>query len=257
MSSLIKHIRPLILTISIIIALTLYFIANTNNSYDLTNIRLTQYYAFAALIFLYITLLISPLYSLFPTLPYKPLLFKAKRALGVSAFFFGLLHGSLAFFVLLGGFNGLGFLSNTYIYSISIGFTALIILALLAATSFDKAVGKLGRRWKLIHQMIYIAGILIVIHALLIGSHYGNLSRFIPALSFALLSILLLLEAIRLDIYLMKKVETYPAFKLATVLTITILSVLAYNVFFLTNTSPLNMHKTHEEKVLNTTNDND
>lgn len=97
----------------------------------------------------------------------------ARRAIGVSCFFFASLHASLAFFGLLGGFPGLRFLGTNYIVSASLGFAALCILSLMTATSFDSAVSYLGKRWKMIHRLVYAAGILIIIHFLAVGgSHF-------------------------------------------------------------------------------------
>ncbi|OGE88461.1 MAG: hypothetical protein A2722_01000 [Candidatus Doudnabacteria bacterium RIFCSPHIGHO2_01_FULL_50_11] len=161
-------------------------------------IRLGQWYALCATAFLYIALLISPLYVAFSSLPGRAYAIRARRAIGVSAYFFTLLHSSIEFFGLLGGLGGLRFLPNKYLIAISLSFTALVILSLMAATSFDRMVILLGRRWKQLHRFVYLAGLLIIIHALLLGTHYANLSRTIPRVSIAALIFLLLLESIRI-----------------------------------------------------------
>ncbi len=131
---------------------------------------------------------------------------KARRALGVSAFYFGLLHGLFAFFGQLGGFAGLGFLSSKYLLAISLSFIALVILFLMTVTSFDFMVAKLTYpKWKFLHRFVYIAGVLILLHALMLGTHFSDLSSTIPQIFFSALAILLLLEANRFDTYLQKK----------------------------------------------------
>jgi sulfoxide reductase heme-binding subunit YedZ len=47
---------------------------------------------------------------------------------------------------------------------LTIGFTALIGLTLLAATSTDGMVRRLGRRWRALHRLIYGIAVLAVIH---------------------------------------------------------------------------------------------
>jgi methionine sulfoxide reductase heme-binding subunit len=48
---------------------------------------------------------------------------------------------------------------------LTIGFTALLGLAALAATSTDGMVRRLGgRRWQLLHRIVYVIGVLAVIH---------------------------------------------------------------------------------------------
>ena len=127
---------------------------------------LASKYAALAFWYLYAALLASPLTQLFPNLPYRMIYVKARRAIGASAFLFGLLHGVINFF-LIGGLAG--FLKITsdsqYLIAFSPSFVALIILTLMALTSFDSMVVKLGVWLKRLHRLVYIAAVLIVIHA--------------------------------------------------------------------------------------------
>lgn len=47
---------------------------------------------------------------------------------------------------------------------VTIGFLAFILLFLLAITSTNKMVRRLGKRWKKLHKSIYLIAILIAIH---------------------------------------------------------------------------------------------
>jgi sulfoxide reductase heme-binding subunit YedZ len=48
---------------------------------------------------------------------------------------------------------------------LTIGFVALLSLAALAATSADAMISRLGgRRWRRLHQLVYLIGILAIIH---------------------------------------------------------------------------------------------
>ncbi len=183
--------------------------------------RLTEVYALTALFFLYITLLATPLTRYFPMLPYRGEYIKARRALGVSACYFALLHASSAFFFNLGGFAGLSFLSNKYIVALSLSFTALLILLILAATANDKAIEKLGfARWKAIHRLVYLAGILTLIHAVMLGTHFAVLSSLIPKIVFSATAFLLILEARRFDEWVSSKFSGLPNFGITGVLVI-------------------------------------
>jgi len=204
---LLKNIRFYILAFSVLFSIAaLVAVSNFYPAGELMVIKLERLYAFSALGFLYITLLIGPGIKVFGFIPYKSKLIHARRALGVSAFYFVLLHSNLAFFGLLGGFGGLGYLDGRYLLAVSLSFTAELILALMAATSFDFMVRKLTYRWwKFLHRFVYLAGTLIVIHALLIGSHYQDKFSLVALVSFALLAFLLAVEAIAWVKYLVMR----------------------------------------------------
>lgn len=214
MNTLLRTIRYIVITFNLLIAVVvLLLIKTTIPSGSLQTIRLTQTYALLAISYLYISLIISPLHSLFPNLYINRFLIRARRATGVSAFMFALIHACFAFFGQLGGFKGLGFLSNTYLLAITLSFTALTILACMAATSFDRIIAKIGfQKWKLLHRFVYLAGILIVIHALLLGTHFSTTSGIIYRIASVALVVLLLLEALRLDTYMKRRFELLPQF---------------------------------------------
>lgn len=89
---------------------------------------------------------------------------KARRALGLYAFMYASIH----FMIFLGvdyRFDlGLIFeeiVNKRYIIA---GFTAGLILLLLAITSTRGWMKRLGIRWKQLHKLVYIAGLLAVTH---------------------------------------------------------------------------------------------
>lgn len=193
------NIRFYVLIFSLIFSISVYvWVTATIPQGSLQIIRLTQAYSLTAITFLYFVLLAGPFCYTFRKFPFRAQYLKARRAIGVSTFYFAFLHANFAFFGELEGFGGLGFLSNKYLLAISLSFTALIILSLMTATSFDFMIAKLTfPKWKLLHRFVYLAGILILIHALLIGSHFKDLSGVIPNILFIALAFLLLLEAPR------------------------------------------------------------
>jgi sulfoxide reductase heme-binding subunit YedZ len=87
-----------------------------------------------------------------------------RRMVGVAAFAYVLLHFSL--YVTSQAFD-LGKVASEIALRIylTIGFTALLGLAALAATSTDGMVRRLGaRRWQRLHRLVYAIGVLAVIH---------------------------------------------------------------------------------------------
>ena len=90
-------------------------------------------------------------------------LINARRTLGVAAFCYALLHFSL--FVIDQKFK-LGVVASEIAlrFYLTIGFTTLIGLIALGATSTDAAVRRLGPRWTTLHKAIYLISVLAVVH---------------------------------------------------------------------------------------------
>jgi nitrite reductase/ring-hydroxylating ferredoxin subunit/DMSO/TMAO reductase YedYZ heme-binding membrane subunit len=126
----------------------------------------------AAFLLLNVVLCIGPLARL--DRRFLPLLYN-RRHLGVTTFLLGLAHGGFALFQFhaLGNVNPLVslFISNPRYGSIAdfpfqaLGFLALIILFLMAATSHDFWLRNLSAPvWKRLHMMVYVAYALLVAH---------------------------------------------------------------------------------------------
>ncbi|MCB0657062.1 MAG: ferric reductase-like transmembrane domain-containing protein [Saprospiraceae bacterium] len=125
-----------------------------------------------AFLLLTIVLAIGPLCRLNPR--FLPLLYN-RRHLGVATFLIGLIHGifNLIQFHSLGNVGILTslFTSNTQYGSFAgfpfqvLGFTALCILFLMAATSHDFWLKNLTPgAWKRLHMLVYLAYVLLVGH---------------------------------------------------------------------------------------------
>ncbi|MFT6971566.1 MAG: sulfoxide reductase heme-binding subunit YedZ [Roseivirga sp.] len=139
---------------------------------ETTIIRAT---ATLAILLLHIILMIGPLARLNSN--FLPLLYN-RRHLGVTMFFISLIHGvfSLLQFHSLGSKNIFVslFTSNEAYNSFGgfpfqvLGFFALVILFLMAATSHDFWMKNLSPRiWKSLHMMVYLAYALVVMHVML------------------------------------------------------------------------------------------
>ncbi len=129
----------------------------------------------AAFILLHVVLCIGPLCRL--DYRFLPLLYN-RRHLGVTTFALAAIHGifSLFQFHALGNANPLASVltSNRRFLSLAdfpfqqLGFVALLILFLMAATSHDFWLNNLTPRvWKLLHMLVYVAYALLVAHVTL------------------------------------------------------------------------------------------
>lgn len=149
-----------------------------------------------ATVFLYAALLAGPLCDVLPRLPGRELVLHARRALGIDAAVLSALHGWYAMHDWIGGLEGLDSWSWDYRLSLLLGTIATALLLVLALTSFDAAVRVLGRSWKRVHRLVYLAGVLVVVHAATVTIHIVRLEPLLFAWFGALL-LLFLLELLR------------------------------------------------------------
>lgn len=87
-----------------------------------------------------------------------------RRMLGLFVFFYAALH-ILAFLQLLVGWEDLwvAFTRRPYII---MGATAFLLMVPLAATSTRAMMKRVGRSWKPLHRLIYLAAVLVWVHFL-------------------------------------------------------------------------------------------
>lgn len=113
-----------------------------------------------ALKFLLISLAITPLRRLTGW----NILIQYRRMLGLFAFFYATLHFlsywsfdlNFAFAAMIGDVLKRPF--------IALGFAAFLLLVPLAVTSTKGWIRRLGKKWALLHRLVYLAAILAVIH---------------------------------------------------------------------------------------------
>ncbi len=130
-----------------------------------------------------------------------------RRLLGLFAFFYVILHVT-SYTALDQGFDWLAIwndiVKRTYI---TLGMAALIILTALAGTSWGAMVKRLGgKNWTRLHKGVYIAGVLAVIHFIMMRKGFQ-----IEPLIYA--GILAALLATRLGPYLQKRQKSKVAAK--------------------------------------------
>jgi sulfoxide reductase heme-binding subunit YedZ len=93
---------------------------------------------------------------------------KFKKTIGLQSFYYALIH----VFVYIGvdyGFD-FKFLFKEFLHLryLWVGVPAFLILLVLAITSLRLLKIKLGKFWKLVHRFVYVAGVLAVIHYILV-----------------------------------------------------------------------------------------
>ncbi len=112
--------------------------------------------------FLLITLTLTPLRQLTG----QSWFIRHRRMFGLFALFYATVH-LLVWMNLILGFRWLAIaeeiVDRPYI---TVGFTAFLILVVLGITSPKTMVRKMGKNWKRLHRLVYIAAILGVIHLL-------------------------------------------------------------------------------------------
>jgi sulfoxide reductase heme-binding subunit YedZ len=113
------------------------------------------------LIFLLITLSITPARKLTS----QPWLIRFRRMLGLYAFFYGFLH-FMTYFWLDQFFDLHAIVRDVYRRPfITMGFAAFVLMIPLAVTSTRGWIRRLGgRRWNVLHKMIYVSAIAGVVH---------------------------------------------------------------------------------------------
>ncbi len=113
-----------------------------------------------ALVLLLLSLACTPLNTLFRF----SWAIQRRRALGLYAFFYASLH--LFIFTVVD--YGLDWSTLWQMLSekryIVVGLAAFTILVALAATSFRRSMKRMGKSWKRLHQLVYLAGALVILH---------------------------------------------------------------------------------------------
>ncbi len=142
------------------------------------------------------------LYFLCLTLAVTPLrrvtglnaLIRFRRMLGLFTFFYASLH--FLTFIWFDHFFDLAEMMRDVLKRpfIAMGFSAFVLLVPLALTSNDFMLRKLGRRWSVLHRLIYLIAILALLHFWWMRAGKNNFTE--PLVIAAVIAVLLALRLI-------------------------------------------------------------
>ena len=120
---------------------------------------------------------LSPLRVLFPRSRFVNALNRHRRAIGVTACIYGLLHLS-SHILYEGGWDGfVRSLSKPFIWY---GLSGLSILCALALTSNNFSIRKLGgKNWKRLHRLAYLAAAILIYHQAIAGKGHWQMARWL------------------------------------------------------------------------------
>jgi len=144
------------------------------------------------LYFLCFTLAVTPLRRLTGL----NVLLRLRRMLGLFTFFYACLH--FLTFLWFDHFFDLAAMMQDVLKRpfIAMGFSAFVLLVPLAVTSNDRMIRKLGRRWTLLHRLIYLIAVLSLLHFWWMRAGKNNVAE--PMVIGAIIAVLLALRWVSL-----------------------------------------------------------
>lgn len=128
--------------------------------------------------FMIIAMILSPLVAILGPKPWLNWLVKRRRALGVAAFTYAVLH--LIFYLIdMGNLDDV--LAEFWALGIWTGWAAMLLFVPLAMTSNDASVRALKTGWKRLQRLVYPAAVLVLVHWIFIHNNLGPaLVHFVP-----------------------------------------------------------------------------
>ncbi len=202
---LVKKARKMTYLVALFLTAIVWFSFAKNGG---ATVQMANAFGYLAFSFLSLTLIVTPIRTIWPRFELNASLYMARRAIGVSAFVFAVFHYLIQLTVnfnsdLPGLFSLMFSGQGSWLL---VGYVALVMLFILFATSFDYAVKKLGNRWFTLHKLVYVAYVFIFLHAYMIGMDFRHGISNAYAGSFVAIAILtLILEAVRVYLTLTKQ----------------------------------------------------
>ena len=192
-SRLLKNYRVLIIYIILLAPIPVYFYLGLMNRLGPDPVKFLEHkYGELALIFLILTLSITPLLRIF-----KVNLSKYRRCFGLVTFYYVIFHILIYLIFDIGLSLDLLVSDLRKRYYIIAGFFSFILLVPLAVTSSDKAIRRLSPKiWKRLHKLVFIALSLSIIHFILLSKTWT-----IELLTYTLTAVFILLLRIRFKKY--------------------------------------------------------
>ncbi len=140
--------------------------------------------------FMILALMLTPLQLLFKKAVWVRWLIQRRRALGVAAFLYALIH-TVFYLIELGTLESI--LNDVYKLGIWTGWLALLIFLPLAVTSNDTMVKYLKKNWKRLQRWVYAAAVLTLVHWVFVHNNVGAaLVHFLPLLALEIYRVVVL-----------------------------------------------------------------
>ena len=128
--------------------------------------------------FMIAAMVLSPLLSLIGPRPWLSWLIQRRRALGVAAFGYAILH---LIFYIIDMANLDDILAEFWALGIWTGWAAILLFVPLAVTSNDASMRALKTGWKRLQRLVYPTAVLVLVHWIFIHNNLGPaLVHFIP-----------------------------------------------------------------------------
>jgi methionine sulfoxide reductase heme-binding subunit len=122
--------------------------------------------------FMIVSMMLTPLMMLFPSVRAIRWLMKRRRHIGVAAFAYAMLH-TLAYVMQQGTLQKiLGELPHIGMWT---GWLAMLVFVPLAFTSNDAALRFLGRLWKPMQRLSYAAAVITLAHWIFVSHEMGGI----------------------------------------------------------------------------------
>lgn len=173
-----------LITLTSIYIVPLFLIITLVHIFKAYNTNLLSEFGKVSFILLFILLIIKPISTLIPKLSCLKKYLTYRRELGIIIAYFAFAHGlTYLYFIETQSWSypALG------IYS---GIFAIIIMFLLYITSNTKSMIKLGRKWKILHNFVYLIFYLVILHVIAIKSFQGEYHYLLFALVVIVLKLL-------------------------------------------------------------------
>ena len=161
-----KGYRFLIVYIILLLPIPFYFYLGLLNQLGADPVKFLELkYGEMALIFMIMTLSVTPIFNIF-----KINFLKYRRCLGLVSFYYVLAHISIYLIFDIGLSWDLLISDLKKRYFIIAGFFAFLFLVPLAVTSSDRAIKNLSVKiWKKLHKLVFLALTFSIIHFVLLS----------------------------------------------------------------------------------------
>jgi sulfoxide reductase heme-binding subunit YedZ len=131
-------------------------------------------------------------------------LLKYRRQIGVSAWVFGVIHGSMVVYV-----RNLNFLNPATALRYAQGIALITIFTLLAITSNDWSVKFMKKNWKRLHRLTYLTLFLLPWHIVdKVTDYFQSAPTIYTIIGLPVLIIFIILSLERLRIFVQKKLDS-------------------------------------------------